>query len=110
MPAAGAIGTLGRRIFDGPWDTTFNLAVNKNFKLTERNVPQLRVIGQNILNHPTFAIGDQTATSTTFGKITGTVRRSAGIPVRLVLRLLNSASCVSAPKFCVMLNGAYVVC
>jgi hypothetical protein len=72
MPAAGAIGALGRRIFDGPWDTTFNLAVNKNFKLTERNILQLRMIGQNIFNHPTFAIGDQTATSTTFGKITST--------------------------------------
>ena len=72
MPAAGSIGTLGRRIFDGPWDTTFNFALNKNFKLTERNVIQLRMIGQNIFNHPTFAIGDQTATSTTFGKITST--------------------------------------
>ena len=72
MPGAGTIGTLGRRIFDGPWDTTFNFALNKNFKITERNVVQLRMIGQNIFNHPTFAIGDQTATSTTFGKITGT--------------------------------------
>ncbi|HEY1494509.1 MAG TPA: hypothetical protein VGF49_08190, partial [Candidatus Solibacter sp.] len=72
MPAAGTIGTLGRRIFDGPWDTTFNFALNKNFKLTERNVLQFRMIAQNILNHPTFAIGDQTATSTTFGKITST--------------------------------------
>ena len=33
---------------------------------------QLRMIGQNIFNHPTFQIGDQTATSTTFGKITST--------------------------------------
>jgi hypothetical protein len=72
MPAAGTIGTMGRRIFDGPWDTTFNFAVDKDFRLTERNVIQLRMIGQNILNHPTFAIGDQTATSTTFGKITST--------------------------------------
>ncbi len=72
MPAAGTIGTLGRRIFDGPWDTTFNFALNKNFRLTERNVIQLRMIGQNIFNHPTFAIGDQTATSATFGKITST--------------------------------------
>jgi hypothetical protein len=72
MPAAGTIGALGRRVFDGPWDTTFNFAVNKNFRLTERNVLQLRMIGQNIFNHPTFLIGDQTATSTTFGKITST--------------------------------------
>jgi len=72
MPAAGTIGTLGRRVFDGPWDTTFNFAVDKSFRLTERNVIQLRMIGQNIFNHPTFQIGDQTATSTTFGKITST--------------------------------------
>jgi len=72
MPGAGTIGTLGRRIFDGPWDTTFNFGASKMIRITERNNIQLRMDAQNILNHPTFAIGDQTATSTTFGKITGT--------------------------------------
>jgi hypothetical protein len=72
MPAAGTIGQLGRRIFDGPWDTTFDFGASKFFKITERNNIQLRMDARNLFNHPTFAIGDQTATSTTFGKITST--------------------------------------
>ena len=71
FPTAGTIGTLGRRIFDGPWDTTFDFSADKAFKITERNSIKLRMIARNVFNHPTFAIGDQTATSTTFGKITG---------------------------------------
>jgi hypothetical protein len=70
MPAAGTIGSLGRRIFDGPWDTTFDFGASKFIRITERNNIQLRMDARNLLNHPTFAIGDQTATSTTFGKIT----------------------------------------
>jgi hypothetical protein len=72
MPGAGTIGQLGRRVFDGPWDTTFDFGASKFFKITERNNIQLRMDARNIFNHPTFAIGDQTATSTTFGKITST--------------------------------------
>jgi hypothetical protein len=71
MPAAGTIGTLGRRIFDGPWDTTFDFGADKAFRITERNSIKLRMIARNFFNHPTFALGDQTVTSTTFGKITG---------------------------------------
>jgi hypothetical protein len=71
MPAAGTIGQLGRRIFDGPWDTTFDFGASKTIRITERNNIQVRMDARNFFNHPTFAIGDQTATSTTFGKITG---------------------------------------
>jgi hypothetical protein len=71
MPAAGTIGTLGHRIFDGPWDTTFDFGANKTIKITERQNVQVRMDARNFFNHPTFAIGEQTATSTTFGKITG---------------------------------------
>jgi hypothetical protein len=72
MPAAGTIGSLGRRIFDGPWDTTFDFSLLKRTKITERNSIDLRMDVSNFFNHPTFQIGDQTATSTTFGKITTT--------------------------------------
>jgi hypothetical protein len=70
MPAAGTIGSLGRRIFDGPWDTTFDLSLLKRTNITERNTIDLRMDVRNIFNHPAFQIGDQTVTSTTFGKIT----------------------------------------
>ena len=72
MPAAGTIGTLGRRIFDGPWDTTFDLSLLKRTKITERNSIEMRMDVANFFNHPSFTIGDQTVTSTTFGKITST--------------------------------------
>jgi hypothetical protein len=68
----GQVGTLGRRIFDGPWNTTFNFGLLKRTPITERHVLDLRMDVTNFFNHPTFTIGDQTVTSTTFGKITST--------------------------------------
>jgi hypothetical protein len=70
MPGPGQIGSLGRRIFDGPWDTTFDFALLKRTRITERNTLDLRMEASNLFNHPAFLIGDQTVTSTTFGKIT----------------------------------------
>jgi hypothetical protein len=72
MPAAGTIGTLGRRIFDGPWDTSFDFGVLKNTRITERQSVQIRMDARNFFNHPAFTVGDQTVTSTTFGRITST--------------------------------------
>jgi hypothetical protein len=70
MPAAGTIGTLGRRVFDGPWDTSFDLSLLKRTRITERHSIDLRMDVSNFFNHPAFLIGDQTVTSSTFGKIT----------------------------------------
>ena len=70
MPAAGTIGTLGRRIFDGPWDTTFDFSLLKRTRITERHSIDMRMDVSNFFNHPTFLIADQTVTSSTFGKIT----------------------------------------
>src|SRR6266404_2281586 len=76
MPAAGAIGQLQKRVFDGPWDTTFDFAMEKATKITEKHTIELRMIAANLLNHPAFSIDTQTVTSTTFGKIsTGTATR-----------------------------------
>jgi hypothetical protein len=72
MPAAGTIGTLGRRIFDGPWDSTFDFGLVKETRITEQHSIQIRMDARNFFNHPAFVIGDQTVTSTTFGKITST--------------------------------------
>jgi hypothetical protein len=70
MPGPGQIGSLGRRIFDGPWDTTFDFALLKRTRITERNTLDIRMEASNFFNHPAFQLGDQTVTSTTFGKIT----------------------------------------
>ena len=71
MPGPGTIGSLGRRVFDGPWDTTFDFGLFKRTRITERQSFEIRMQATNFFNHPAFIIGDQTVTSTTFGKITG---------------------------------------
>jgi len=86
MPAAGTIGTLGKRVFDGPWDTSFDFGLVKETKINERNAIQLRMDASNFLNHPSFVIGDQTVTSTTFGKITSTYAARRQIQFALYYR------------------------
>ena len=71
QPVAGTVGGLQRNYFSGPWINGLNLNVTKVTKITERQSIELRVEAVNVFNHPTFTLGDQTLTSTTFGKITG---------------------------------------
>jgi hypothetical protein len=71
-PAAGTLGQLQRRMFSGPWDFNLNMAVNKETKITERVKLELRMESSNIINHPTFSIGDQNINNTNFGQITST--------------------------------------
>ena len=78
-PGAGSIGTLQRRQFSGPWNTGFDAAATKSIRITERHVVQLRAEGFNILNHPTFYVGNESSSTTrfninntTFGRITST--------------------------------------
>jgi hypothetical protein len=69
-PGAGTLGQLQRGLLDGPsvWDLDFK--VSKDFHITERQSVQIRMDSSNFLNHTTWYVGDQTVTSTTFGKIT----------------------------------------
>jgi hypothetical protein len=68
-PGAGTIGTLQRRMFSGPWSFDLDMSVQRKFKITERQSVELRMEGVNVLNHPTFYVGDQNINSTTFGVI-----------------------------------------
>ena len=72
IPGAGTIGQLQQRVFSGPWDTAFDFGVSKSNKIREHHEVLLRMDASNFLNHPAFTVGDQTVTSTTFGKITST--------------------------------------
>lgn len=72
-PAAGTLGTLQRRLFSGPWNTGFDLGASKVVRITERQSITLRMDSTNIFNHPTFTVGDQIVTSTTFGQVTSTL-------------------------------------
>jgi hypothetical protein len=70
QPAAGTIGALQRMDMTGPsvWNLDFNM--KKETKITERHSIELRMDATNVFNHATWYVGNQTVTSTTFGKIT----------------------------------------
>ena len=71
QPGAGTLGALQRNYFSGPWVWDLDMHAAKITKITERQSIELRIEAANVFNHPTWSVGDQTITSTTFGKITG---------------------------------------
>ncbi len=81
-PQAGSVGSLQRRILNGPWFNNYNMAILKETKITERQSIQLRADFYN--NHPNFFIGDQNINSVTFGKITSMFTNSDGVSSRAV--------------------------
>ena len=71
-PGPGSLGTLQRRMFDGPWTFNIDLSMSKTISITERHSIKLRMDAFNALNHATFFPGDQDINSTTFGVMTST--------------------------------------
>jgi len=70
QPPAGTLGELQRNQFSGPWVWTMDSRVGKVTKITETKTLEFRADAINVFNHDTWYVGDQTITSTTFGKIT----------------------------------------
>ncbi len=68
-PSAGTIGALQKRMFSGPWSFNLDASIQKTFKIGEGQSIEVRMEGVNVLNHPTFYIGDQNINSTTFGLV-----------------------------------------
>jgi hypothetical protein len=85
-PNAGTIGTLGRRIFNGPWVYNIDTGVLKTVKVTEQIGVELRGEAFNLFNHPTWFVGDQDVSSVNFLRITSTFfdrrRLQFGLAVR----------------------------
>lgn len=65
-PAPGAIGSLQRRQFSGPWAFNLDMGVQKTTRITERQSLELRFEATNIFNHATFFVGDEGATPNPF--------------------------------------------
>jgi hypothetical protein len=86
IPGAGTIGTLGQRVFTGPYDTNFDFGMSKTTKIRERYEVQLRMDSTNFFNHPAFSVSDQSVTSTTFGKVTSTFNSSRKFQFTLQVR------------------------
>jgi hypothetical protein len=76
VPALGTIGTAARRFFSGPGMMNFNLALQKNIRITEGKSLQLRMESFNAFNHPQFfgaSSVDGNISSATFGRVVGSI-------------------------------------
>ena len=58
-PGPGELGTLQRRMFNGPWDFNWDFAILKTTKVTERQSIEFRADFFDITNHPAFTAGDE---------------------------------------------------
>jgi hypothetical protein len=70
QPQPGTVGSLGRRVLDGPGYWNYNFALLKETKIREKHSLQFGAYFYNLFNHPNFYLSDQTVTSSTFGRIT----------------------------------------
>jgi len=61
LPAAGTLGNLGRNVLLGPGLVIVNLALDRTFRVREKQSLQLRAEAFNIANHPNFQIPSGTA-------------------------------------------------
>jgi len=71
-PAPGEDGNLGRDAFGGPSFYDWDLSVSKKTTIKESEFVEFRAEFFNVLNHPTFNLGDQDVNSPQFGVISGT--------------------------------------
>ena len=70
VPALGANGNLGRNTFRAPGFGRVDLALTKNFRVTERFNLRFRMEAYNSLNHANLNAPSAILTSNTFGKVT----------------------------------------
>ncbi|HTZ49835.1 MAG TPA: TonB-dependent receptor [Verrucomicrobiae bacterium] len=64
-------GDAGRDIIEGPWQYTFNSAINKTITIHESRSLELRLSATNIFNTPYFSSINTSVNSLTFGEVTG---------------------------------------
>jgi hypothetical protein len=89
-PASGTWGNLGRYITNGPGNYEIDSSLQKRFRLTERAGLNFRAAGYNLLNHPQYANPSGNWSSSSFGRITGTLNSGAvgtGAPRRIEFML-----------------------
>jgi hypothetical protein len=67
VPAPGQFGDAGRNILRGPGFAQFDLALRKDFQLSEGIKIALGVEGYNLFNHPNFAVPSNTQSPLTLG-------------------------------------------
>jgi hypothetical protein len=83
-PQPGSIGSLQRRLLNGPWLKNYDFAVVKETRLTENQSIEFRADAYNVFNHANFFVGDQNVNSASFGRITGLVSTGNGVTARVL--------------------------
>jgi hypothetical protein len=71
-PDPGTVGALSRLAFGGPTFFNWDFSVIKQTPIMESKKLEYRAEFFNVLNHPTFFVGDQNVNGTTFGVISST--------------------------------------
>jgi hypothetical protein len=79
QPVGTVFGNLGRNILSGPGLFDFNLSLFKDFKFNERWQFELRCDSFNLTNTPEFSNPGTDITSSTFGRVTGTLGSGTGV-------------------------------
>ena len=87
-PGPGQLGTLQKRVFDGPpvFEMDAKLAKTVKIERFSRISAQLFMEALNAFNHPTFSVSDQNINSQQFGKVTSLATISREIQLGLKLR------------------------
>jgi hypothetical protein len=71
-PTNGQIGSLGRRVFDGPIFKNADIAIQKRTNVTESQYVDFRAEMFNFTNSVSFDVPGYSINTTNFGRITGT--------------------------------------
>ncbi len=69
-PQAGSLGSLQRRILDGPSFWNYDFGLIKSTPINEKHRIESHVDFFNLFNHPNFRGADQNVNSPTFGRMT----------------------------------------
>ncbi|MFN0165996.1 MAG: TonB-dependent receptor domain-containing protein [Bryobacteraceae bacterium] len=72
-PGPGALGSLQRRMFSGPWLKNLDLSVIKQIQIREGHRVTFRGEAFNLTNTPSWNVDDQLVDSPQFGRITATL-------------------------------------
>lgn len=86
QPGPGQIGALQRSYFSGPSVWNMNFSAAKSTQIRESMSFEVRFDATNVFNHVTWFVGDQTVTSTNFGRITGNFFGSRLVQLSAFLR------------------------
>ena len=71
-PGPGQLGTLQKRVFDGPPIFDMDAKLAKEVRIIERIKATLFMEALNVFNHPNYFVSDQNINSQQFGKVTST--------------------------------------